>query len=144
MKYNGRGEEIPDDTPLESPVKFRRPPSIQELIAMHVKAAMQVERKMGKEDEEDFDEHDETDDILTPYELHAYAGEADLEMRRAQEAQDLIDKVEKRKYNRVTVDEDRVKENEDVQQSGTKSDSKGVGDAGKESGKNGVERGTAG
>lgn len=99
MKYNERGEELPDDTPIEAPVAFRRPPSIQELIAMHVRAAMQVERKMGKEDEDDFDDDEETDDVLTPYEIEAYAGEANMEIRKAEETQKVLDKLVKKKDN---------------------------------------------
>lgn len=93
MPYNDRGEEILDDTPVEVPLHLRnrRPPSIQELIAMHVRAEAQVARAMGEnQDEEDFSEEEEFDEVLTPYELHAYAADADLEMRRAEEAQKLI------------------------------------------------------
>lgn len=103
MKYNSKGEEIPDDTPLEVPVKFRRPASIQELIAMHVKAQLQVERKMGKTDEEDFDEDEETDDVMTPYEIEAYAGEASAEIRKAEETQKVLDKLASRKHNKDSL-----------------------------------------
>lgn len=82
MRYNERGEEMLDDTPVEAPLKFKRPLSIQELIALHVRAANQVERVV-REDEEDLDEDGvEFDDILTPYELHEYSADADREMRR--------------------------------------------------------------
>lgn len=82
MKYNERGEEILDDTPIEAPLKFKKPLSIQELIALHVRAATQVERQM-EEDEEDLDEDgQEFDDILTPYELYEYSADTDREVRR--------------------------------------------------------------
>lgn len=100
MKYDDYGRELPDDTPVEVPLRFKRPPSIQELIAMHVKSAMQVDRAMGKDDEEDFDEEQEFDDVLTPYELHAYAGEADQELKRAELAQKLVDRASKKRDNK--------------------------------------------
>lgn len=109
MRYNEFGEEILDDTPLEAPVKFRRPPSISELIAMHVRSAMQVERAMGVESEEDFDEGMEADDILTPYELHAAAAEAHDEFRSAKEAKERLDKVRKSRDNNKTVNKDSDK-----------------------------------
>lgn len=112
-KYNDRGEEILDDTPLEAPIKFTRPRSIQELIALHVRSMMQVERAMGQEeDEDDFEEEEERDDILTPYELHAMAGDADMEFRRAKRTKEVIDKLQKKKENTGTVNGDR-KESKD-------------------------------
>lgn len=82
MKYNENGEEMLDDTPLEAPLKFKRPLSIQELIALHVRAAQQVENQM-EEDEEDLDDDGtEFDDILTPYELHEYSADTDRDIRR--------------------------------------------------------------
>lgn len=110
MKYNERGEEILDDTPVEAPIKFTRPRSIQELIALHVRSMMQVDRAMGKDDEEDFEEYEERDDILTPYELHAMAGEADLEFRRAKHTKEVLDKLRKKKENGDTVNGDRKTE----------------------------------
>lgn len=100
MKYNERGEELPDDSQSEVKVKFRRPPSIQELIAMHVKAHMQIERKMGQTDEEDFEEDEEPDAIMTPYEIDAYAAEAGAEIRKAEETQKVLDRLASRKQNK--------------------------------------------
>ena len=87
MKYNEFGEELPDDTPVEVPLRVRvqRPPTIQELIAMYVRQERALERQMGRtrsesEEEEDFDVDEEgEDEILTPYELHALAAETERE-----------------------------------------------------------------
>lgn len=127
MKYNDRGEELLDDTPLEAPLSFRRPPSIQELIAMHVRAATQVDKAMGKDDEEDFSEEVEADEILTPYELHAYAGEADSELRRAEEAKKIVSKYIKRKEQKDGSNESKERVGRDVSVGEADSKSKGTG-----------------
>lgn len=151
MKYDEFGREIPDDTPLEVPVNFRRPPSIQELIALHVRAAMQVERAMGADDEEDFEEGDERDDILTPYELHAMAGEADLEFRRAKQSREVLERLRKKKENIGAVNVDREKGDDNggrkgsgVHGEGNAGDSERAGDGGEKRGASGGERRSAG
>lgn len=72
MRYNERGEELPDPTPLELPVGFTRPPTLDELVArLVVDPAMQRELKdAGFETEEeanDFDVPDEMPDPTSPY-----------------------------------------------------------------------------
>jgi len=90
MRYNDKGEELMDDTPVEAPLKFRRPPSIQEMIALYVRNTLSLERQMGSssrsqaDEEEDFDvDEDGDEDIMTPYELHAMSAEVDSELRRS-------------------------------------------------------------
>lgn len=90
MKYNEHGEELPDDTPVEVPFKFKKPPTMNEMIALYVKNAMALERQMGRqskrsevEEEEDFDiDEDGEEDVMTPYELHALASETEREYKR--------------------------------------------------------------
>lgn len=93
MKYNEFGEELPDDTPVEVPLRLRsrRPPTIQEMIAMYVRQERALDRQMGgrseADEEEDFDvDEDGEDEILTPYELHALAAETEMaENQRSRE-----------------------------------------------------------
>lgn len=85
MKYNDFGEELPDDTPVEIPLRFQRqrPPSIQELIALYVRNEQALARASGRAEsveEEDFDvDEDGEEDIMTPYELHALAADTERE-----------------------------------------------------------------
>lgn len=103
-EYNDFGEEIPDDVPVEIPLRFRRqrPPSIQELIALYVRNEQALARASGRAEsveEEDFDVDDDgNEDIMTPYELHALA--ADTEREYASRARKSAQK-EKRDGERV-------------------------------------------
>lgn len=144
MRYNERGEEILDDTPVEAPIKFRRPPTIHELIALHVRAATQVDHAMGADDEENFVEDADGDDILTPYELHAMAGEADDEFRRAKQAKAVVDSLRKKEENKDTVNGDRTKESGNVQSGRVEGDRRGVGGSGEIGVASGGEGGSAG
>lgn len=72
MRYNERGEELPDPTPMELPVGFTRPPTLSELVArLVIDPAVQAElRAVGIETEEeanDFDVPDELPDPTSPY-----------------------------------------------------------------------------
>ena len=72
QKYNHKGEELPDPTPMELPVGFTRPPTIEELFARLVldPAAQRELAENGIETEEeanDFDVEDEMPDPTSPY-----------------------------------------------------------------------------
>lgn len=76
MKYDELGRELPDDTPVEAPVGLKRPPTLHEMIAMHVRSAVFAQRaaQVGMETEEeanDFDLDGDDDEELpvTPYEM---------------------------------------------------------------------------
>lgn len=76
MKYDQHGRELPDDTPVEAPVGLKRPPTLHEMIAMHVRSAVFAQRagEAGMETEEeanDFDLDGDDDEELpvTPYEM---------------------------------------------------------------------------
>lgn len=139
MKYNEFGEELPDDSPVEIPLRFRRqrPPSIQELIALYVRNEQALARQTGKseaDEEEDFDvDEDGDEDILTPYELHAISAELDSEVKKV--------------YSKRTVDKDRTttKESKDeAVKSGVADGGKGADDGGKVGAEGGEQRGSAG
>lgn len=139
MKYNEFGEELPDDSPVEIPLRFRRqrPPSIQELIALYVRNEQALARQTGKseaDEEEDFDvDEDGDEDILTPYELHAISAELDSEVKKV--------------YSKRTVDKDRTttKESKDeAVKSGVADGRKGADDGGKVGAEGGEQRGSAG
>lgn len=85
MLYNERGEELPDPTPLELPVGFTRPPTLDELVArLIIDPRVQAElRASGIETEEeanDFDIPDELPDPTSPYQETDVITDAD-EMR---------------------------------------------------------------
>lgn len=63
MKYNERGEELPDDTPIDLPLKFKRPPSLQEQIKSMVQRELsQVAAEQGFESFEESDDFDVDDE----------------------------------------------------------------------------------
>lgn len=82
-------KEIPDDTAIEIPVKFRGPKSMEDMVALYVANAFKLQQRMrGEEDDldtrEDLEVEDGEDgeDILTPYELHAIAAEVEADRRK--------------------------------------------------------------
>lgn len=82
-KYNESGEEMANGDPIEMPIGLKRPPSLHETIAMHVRSAMFAREmsEQGFETEEeandfDVDGDDEPDELpITPYEQAAYVGD---------------------------------------------------------------------
>lgn len=132
MRYNEKGQEIPDDTPLELPLKLKRAPTIQEMIAMYVQNAFRLQSKMehgSSDEEEDLDVDDDGDEeVLTPYELHAIAAEYDI----AERQQKVLDKLVARRHNKGTVNKDRDKGDGDASDKRSQGDSSGVGSSGKE------------
>lgn len=72
-KFNERGEEILDSTPMAVPVGFKRPPTLQEQIARAVRSE-QFRAQMESLGMETFAEADDFDvgedfDPKTPYEM---------------------------------------------------------------------------
>lgn len=59
MKYDIRGREIPDDTPVEMPIGYKRPPSLVEVIQRLIKT--EVSRQAVEDGEESFEEADDFD-----------------------------------------------------------------------------------
>lgn len=87
-KFDEQWREIPDDTPIEIPVRMRQPKSMQDMVSMYVHQAMKLQERMSAEAEavdeaEDLaEEGEEGDEILTPYELHDMAAEVERDARR--------------------------------------------------------------
>lgn len=72
QQYNRKGEELPDPTPMELPVGFTRPPTIEEMFARLVlDPATQRELSQHEieteEEANDFDVPDEMPDPTSPY-----------------------------------------------------------------------------
>lgn len=71
MALNERGHEVPDPTPVAMPVGFERPPSMIEMIRMHIRRELsehaQSQGAETFEEAEDFEIEDE-DIPLTRYE----------------------------------------------------------------------------
>ncbi|UDN67510.1 hypothetical protein [robinz microvirus RP_35] len=72
--YNEKGQEVPDDTPVALPVRFRRPPTLQEQIQRMVKDQISqgVHDAGGEsfEEADDFDCEDEDSvELRSPYEI---------------------------------------------------------------------------
>lgn len=78
MKFDDRGRELPDDTPVEVPLNWKRPPSLREMIQQHIRTEMsltaQGEGMETFEEADDF-EVDEDPDPLSQYELREMAEE---------------------------------------------------------------------
>lgn len=129
MRYNDKGEEIPDPTPVEVPVGIKRDPPLHELIKLYVRTEMS--RQAAEEGNETFDEandfgdEDDLDLPMTPYETRVLVDEdvvSHVERKR-------LDRRSKKDDNVPTVDKDRIKESDNVRQKGN-GDSKGsAGDA---------------
>lgn len=71
--YNEKGQEIPDPTPIEVPLKMQRPPDIHEMIAAAVRGErfrqrLESEGRETWEEANDFGENDE-DGPVSRYEL---------------------------------------------------------------------------
>lgn len=72
-KFDERGREIPDQTPVEVPLSARRPESMQDIIARMVRAQVnEVADQNGYpsfEEEDDFDDPTESldEEMLTQY-----------------------------------------------------------------------------
>lgn len=69
-KFNERGHELPDPTPVEVPIGFRRPLTLQEEIMRFVRREMsQIAEQQGFETFEESDDFDVDDDVM-PYSRH--------------------------------------------------------------------------
>lgn len=147
MKYNEMGEEILDTTPLEVPVGLKRPPTLHEMIALHVRSAVFAQKvsDMGLETEEEANDFEvDGDDLeelpVTPHEIAAQVGDdvrSHIETRK-------LDRRRKKEDDDRTVNHDRIKESGDVQQRRTGNDREGVGDGGEKRGSSGREGRSAG
>lgn len=80
-KYNEKGEEIMDPTPINVPSSYRRPPTLQEQMARFMRAAQYSAANQGAESFEEADDFDVGDDYdpTSPHEL-AYDEELGKEM----------------------------------------------------------------
>jgi len=89
MKYDEKGRELPDDTPVSVPVGFKRPESIHEMIRRYVRSEQfaQKAQQAGVDTEEeanDFDIDDEEDPaekFLTRHEIASMAAEEYKELQ---------------------------------------------------------------
>lgn len=88
MRFDERGRELPDDTPVEAPLHWRRPPSLREMIQQHIRTEMSRQAMDSGfesfEDADDFDVPDPDPDPLSVYELR----EMQEEMPRARLSQE--------------------------------------------------------
>lgn len=85
-QFDDEWREIPDDTPRSVSVDLR-PKSMEAMVATYVAQAMALQSRMsgeeGAEEAEDLEvDEDGEGEILTPYELHAMAAEAERDLRR--------------------------------------------------------------
>lgn len=85
-RFDDQWREIPDDTPVSVSVNLR-PKSMEQMVALYVQQAMALQSKMSGEESaleaEDIEVDDEGDsEVLTPYELHALAADAERDARR--------------------------------------------------------------
>lgn len=169
MKYNEKGQELPDDTPLEIPAGFKRPETLHEMMKRYVRSEQfrQAADAAGVDTEEeanDFEVEDEEDDrmnrYMTQHEYSAMAAEEyrDLEgqeaFRRAkQKLQDDYNKSMMELRSKFGPDENgdgdgdqsrRGKGEDGAEQRGTKKRGGVAADAAKERNAAGGKRGPAG
>lgn len=73
MKFDDKGRELPDSTPIELPLHWQRPQTIQEQIRSFVRS--ELSRRAAAQGEETFEEADDFDvdddfDPRSPWELN--------------------------------------------------------------------------
>lgn len=95
-KYNDRGEELPDDTPVEVPLRFRVPPPLAETIKQLIRGEMS--RQAADSGEETFEEADDFDvydemDVLTS---HHEMTEMQEEFRLEKQPDEVVDNPPKK------------------------------------------------
>lgn len=113
MEYNARGEELPDDTPIDLPLRFKRPPTMQDQIKAMVRHELSVRAQaVGMESFAEADDFEVDDDAepVSPHELTLMQEE----FRYANPDQKVLDKGKGKEYDDGTVNKDRVKENDNV------------------------------
>lgn len=98
--YNDAGQEIPDPRPVEMPIGFQRPPSLQETIQRLVRNELSDVASAGNlesfEEADDFDVEEE--EFTSPYELTEMQEESILEVpqvegeRKEHGREDVVDK----------------------------------------------------
>lgn len=90
MKYNQKGEELPDPVPMAPPIGYKKQPSMVDMIRNMVRseALRQAAEKSGHESFEDADDFEtgDDDDPSTPYEEVFEPTPVDELKRRAAEA----------------------------------------------------------
>lgn len=70
--FNEKGHQVPDPTPVEVPVAFRRPPTMDEMIRAHIRREMSLQAQaQGLETFEEADDFDvdEDPDPVSEYEV---------------------------------------------------------------------------
>lgn len=70
-KYNDKNEEIPDNTPVELPIGYKKPESLQDMIARMINVHSQIQERAGNETFEEADDFDvdEEESPVSAYEL---------------------------------------------------------------------------
>lgn len=83
MKFNSRGHEILDPTPVEMPLQWSRPPTLQEQIKAFVRRELSEQAAAAGaetfDEADDFDIEDDPIDPSSPWELNYDQERASLE-----------------------------------------------------------------
>lgn len=132
MRYNDAGEEIPDDRPVEVPLKFKRPLSIQEEIQRYIR--IEASMAAGRDGLETFDEANDfevEDDDEFPLSSAERAALLAEEYRIAKQDKEVLDGNRElmQNFSRRPKPTSK-KESADVHESRVGSDGEGAGDAG--------------
>lgn len=112
MKYNIRGQELPDSTPIELPLRFKRPPTLQEQIKQMVRH--EVSRTAEEQGFESFEEADDfaVEDDDMPVSRHELSPMQE-EFRYAKPDKSVLDKPKEKEDDDGAVNKDRIKEKSD-------------------------------
>lgn len=70
-KYNERNEEIPDKTPVELPLGYEVPESLEQMMARMIRVHSMIAQNNGAESFEEADDFNtgESDDFVSDYEM---------------------------------------------------------------------------
>lgn len=81
--YNEKGEQIPDNTPVEIPIGFGHPEPLESMIARLVRAESARVQQTGEAEtfEESDDFESDEGELVSPYQMHNMQEEAPLEAK---------------------------------------------------------------
>lgn len=114
-KYDEFGREVPDTTPVEMPLGFKRPKPLQQIVREMIQREFSEQADAeGKETFDEANDFDVEDDDLppSPHELL----DDEHEFRLAE--QEMLDRAGRDMENEKTLNNERIKESESGQRKG--------------------------
>lgn len=114
-EFDAEGREILDNTPVEMPLNYKEPPSIQDMIRQAIRIEMsQQAAAQGMESFEEADDFavDDDDDFVSPYQLSEMQEEIPLPVRqeKSDNGKDSQSAVERNRSGNSNSESERLRE----------------------------------